>query len=272
MTTKTYHYTYKIVNKVTQEYYIGRRSCNINPSEDLGIKYFSSSSNTQFKNHQKTSPELFEYHIFKIFDNIQDVILSEIILHAIWQVKDDPLAINKANATDTKFDCTGYRFTEQQRKALSASHKGKTLSESHKANIRSTLKGITRKEITRHRISDANKGRSKTAHVQQILKQNSIHLANLRKEGWYKVTRIYDRRLMCVARYQQWLMASEGCYKVTRISDRKEMDLCQFMNWYNASFRIKSDQIMVTRLKDKKLLNLRQYKVWINGQKRKSAT
>lgn len=176
----TYHYTYKIINKTTSEYYIGRRSCNRPPEQDLGVCYFSSSTDKAFINLQKTSPHLFEYQICRVFDNKHDMILSEIILHAIWQVKDDLLSINKANATNSKFDCTGLKWTTEQRLAHSQRHKGKCLSESHKKSIGTTLKGIIRSEGTCSRISQATKGKAKPPHVEQMLRNNSESLAHLR--------------------------------------------------------------------------------------------
>lgn len=265
MTEYIHHYTYKIINKLTGQYYIGRRSCNKSPTEDIGVCYFSSSSNKEFIKLQKTQSHLFEYQILKVFDNKHAMILSEILLHAIWQVKDDPLSINKVNATDSKFDCTGLKWTLAKRLAHSKRHTGKRLSEQHKINIGKSNKGLTREDITCERISRANKGKAKPDHVRQVLRDNNESLTKLRKQGWYKVTRIHDRKLMCVGKYQQWLMGLQGYYSVTRISDRKQMDLCQFMNWYNASLRVKPEQIQVTRVKDKKLMNMRQFKQWINS-------
>ena len=268
MSTYIYHYTYIIRNKITREYYIGRRSCNKLPSEDLGKCYFSSSTNKDWISFQKQYPQLFDYQIYKIFDNLQDMILSEVILHAIWQVKDDPLAINKSNATVDKFDCTGLKWTDEQRKAHSNRHKGKILSDRHKKNISNALTGIRRNATTCKRIQDYHIGRPKSYDIQQMLKQNSYYLAQMRAHGWYKVSRIYDRKVMCVGNYQQWVLSLQGYYRVTRVDTRKEMDLCQFMNWYKASTKVKAHEIMVTRLKDKKLLTLRQFKTWINGMNR----
>lgn len=39
----TYHYTYRITNKIEGMHYYGARSCDCLPKEDIGIKYFSSS-------------------------------------------------------------------------------------------------------------------------------------------------------------------------------------------------------------------------------------
>lgn len=43
---KKYHYVYRITNKVENKHYYGSRSSNVPPIEDIGKKYFSSSSDT----------------------------------------------------------------------------------------------------------------------------------------------------------------------------------------------------------------------------------
>ena len=83
-----YHYTYRIENILTNNYYIGRRSCNRLPSDDIGVVYYSSSYNKPFMIDQRENPQNYKYDILKIFDNIEDMINHEIYLHESLNVKD----------------------------------------------------------------------------------------------------------------------------------------------------------------------------------------
>ena len=49
-----YHYLYRITNLVENKYYYGiRTSRNTLPQDDLGVKYFSSSTDKTFISNQK---------------------------------------------------------------------------------------------------------------------------------------------------------------------------------------------------------------------------
>ena len=56
-----FHYVYRITNVEKNKYYYGSRSSNILPSEDIGIKYFSSSSDKIFVQDQKENPQNYMY-------------------------------------------------------------------------------------------------------------------------------------------------------------------------------------------------------------------
>jgi hypothetical protein len=49
----TNHYVYLIEHIYTGKYYIGSRSTNLAPEDDIGKKYFSSSRDKEFKKDQK---------------------------------------------------------------------------------------------------------------------------------------------------------------------------------------------------------------------------
>jgi len=66
------HYVYKITNHQNGMFYIGMRSCSKLPQDDLGIDYFSSSSNKMFISEQKENPQNFKYDILKTFKNPTD--------------------------------------------------------------------------------------------------------------------------------------------------------------------------------------------------------
>ena len=103
------HYVYLIVNIYSYfpKKYIGSRSTNLEPKEDLGIKYFSSFSEKSFIQEQKDYPERFEYYILGNFGTREEALLLEIKLHALYNVKTNDYYYNKANQTSTGFDTTG---------------------------------------------------------------------------------------------------------------------------------------------------------------------
>ena len=62
-----FHYVYRITNKKENKHYYGVRSSKVEPKLDLGVKYFSSSTDKEFINEQKINNYLFKYKIIKQF-------------------------------------------------------------------------------------------------------------------------------------------------------------------------------------------------------------
>jgi len=99
-----YHYVYRITNIITNMHYYGDRSCNCHPSEDIGIKYYSSFTNRLFKQDQKENPQDYKYKIIKIFETCrEDAKQLEVDLHKKFDVKNHPKFINRANQTSSHF-------------------------------------------------------------------------------------------------------------------------------------------------------------------------
>ena len=67
MKNYNYHYVYRITNTVTGYHYYGSKSCDEQPKENIGIKYFSSSSNKLFIQDQKNNPQDYKYKVVKEF-------------------------------------------------------------------------------------------------------------------------------------------------------------------------------------------------------------
>ena len=102
-----YHYVYRITNIITEMHYYGDRSCNCQPSEDLGVKYFSSFTNKLFKQDQQQNPQDYKYKIIKIFETCrEDAKQLEVDLHKKFDVKNNPKFINRANQTSSGFNVT----------------------------------------------------------------------------------------------------------------------------------------------------------------------
>ena len=112
------YYVYRISHIISQIHYYGNRITKINPHSDLGIKYFSSSSDNNFITEQYEFPINFKYKIIRTFDNIGDSTIFESYLHQLFNVKDHPYFYNKSNAYPLGYAHIG---KDQQRiKALNA--------------------------------------------------------------------------------------------------------------------------------------------------------
>lgn len=136
-----YYYVYRITNKLRNKHYYGYRSSNTTPSLDIGIKYFSSSRDKDFIKDQLQNPQNYKYVIVSVFNNREDAHNLEIKLHARFNVGVNPSFYNKAKATSSKFSITGTVLSEETKKKMSESHKGKIHTQE-----------------TRDKISIANKG------------------------------------------------------------------------------------------------------------------
>jgi hypothetical protein len=103
-----HHYVYHSYEEWGREY-IGIRSCNCLPEED--IKYFGSFKDKTFNPTEKT--------ILFVRETREEVAEIEIILHDFFNVAVNPKFSNQAKQTSTGFDRTGVPRTEAQNKARS---------------------------------------------------------------------------------------------------------------------------------------------------------
>jgi hypothetical protein len=99
-----YHYTYIIINTVNEKYYIGVRSCNIDPILDIDYLGSSKYLNEDIAFYGKNS---FIKDIIKVFDNRQDAMNHEIELHHYFDVENSNLFYNKFNANTLGFTWYG---------------------------------------------------------------------------------------------------------------------------------------------------------------------
>lgn len=106
--TQQYHYVYQITEKSTNKKYIGVRSSKLKPEDDLGIKYFSSSTNKDFIKRQKSNPADFIYEILSTYDDRSLAISEEVKLHEMYNVDVNGDFYNCAKQTSTKFESKGY--------------------------------------------------------------------------------------------------------------------------------------------------------------------
>jgi hypothetical protein len=158
-----YYYVYRISNLVENKHYYGKRSSKIEPKLDLGIKYFSSSTDKEFISSQIANPENYEYTVVAYCDTAKEALDLEIYLHEYYNVGVSPRFYNKAKQTATSFSTDGIHLTEERKKRLSEVNTGKKLSEEVKRKV--GLAGI---------------GRKQTAHCKAVLR--SVHVGSKRSE------------------------------------------------------------------------------------------
>jgi hypothetical protein len=158
-----YYYVYRISNLVENKHYYGKRSSKIEPKLDLGIKYFSSSTDKEFMSSQKVNPENYEYTIIAYCDTAKEALDLEVYLHEYYNVGVNPRFYNKAKQTTTRFSTDGIPLSEERKKYLSEINKGKKLSEE-----------------TRRKVSLAGIGRKQTDHCKTVMR--SVHVGSKRSE------------------------------------------------------------------------------------------
>lgn len=149
------HYVYRITNKVENKHYYGCRTTKLEPKNDLGSKYFSSSKDKDFIKDQKENPDKYKYKVIKIFSTREEALKLEIKLHNKFNVGKNNSFYNKAKQSSTGYDTTGIKryqtdetkmkiskansgrkFSEEGRKNMSEAKAGKKLSEEHKESLR----------------------------------------------------------------------------------------------------------------------------------------
>jgi len=118
------HYVYEITNITNGMAYIGVRSCNCKPEEDIGIKYFSSSTDEAFIQEQKTTDN-FEYKVLQVFRTRKEAADLEIQLHEKYNIAVNKNYYNLCKQANGYPDRTGIPHSDALKKHWSATRKGK---------------------------------------------------------------------------------------------------------------------------------------------------
>jgi hypothetical protein len=153
-----YNYVYRITNKIEQKHYYGSRSSEIEAKLDLGIKYFSSSSDEDFREDQKNHPENYKYKIVRICSTKEKAIALEIKLQEKFNVGINESFYNKAIQTSTGFDRTDINHTLETKLKISESRKGVPLSPETKLKLSEAAKGVPKSPEHRQKLSEAKTG------------------------------------------------------------------------------------------------------------------
>jgi group I intron endonuclease len=121
---RKYNYVYRITNKVEQKHYYGVRGCNVAPKLDLGIKYFSSSHDKEFKDDQKNHPENYKYKIVRICSTRKEADKLEIKLQKKFDVGINDSFYNRSTRTSMGFSTAGTNLSPEHKQKLSEALKG----------------------------------------------------------------------------------------------------------------------------------------------------
>ena len=98
------YYVYRITNIICNKHYYGVRK-SINPNDDLGIIYFSSSSDIDFIKDQKLNPSHYKYKVILSGLDKNKAYKLEYKLHNKFEVGINQSFYNKAKATSSAFNC-----------------------------------------------------------------------------------------------------------------------------------------------------------------------
>lgn len=168
-----YHYVYRITNKVLNKHYYGKRGSTIKPELDIGIVYFSSSSDKVFMKDQKENPQNYKYKVVSVHSSSYQALLKEVRLHYKFDVGVNKNFYNKAKQSTAGADRTG----------ISPANKGKPRSDEVKKKVSEANKGRTKSPETITKLKKALSGRKFTEeHKQKIGEAN-------RKREWKDSTR-----------------------------------------------------------------------------------
>lgn len=107
MISNKYHYTYCVTEVSTGRMYIGVRSSKVQPSEDIGVKYFTSSFDKEFRQAFKETPENFICEILGVYAHRRQAVRHEIQLHNVCAVNTNQAFINRVKQTSEGYDSTG---------------------------------------------------------------------------------------------------------------------------------------------------------------------
>jgi len=171
MNSKKFHYVYRITNTKINKHYYGTRTSKIEPKKDIGIKYFSSTSDKSFRDDQKDNPQNYKYIIVSTFNTREEAIELEIKLHSKFNVGLNESFYNKAKQTSLGFNWNG-PYSLETREKMRQSHLGNTyclgnkLSDVTKAKIKAAqvLADYKPSEEFKEYLRDVNTGKKVYHH------------------------------------------------------------------------------------------------------------
>lgn len=174
--SRIYHYVYIISNVVEQKQYIGCRSSNVPPEDDIGKRYFSSSRDKEFMTDQRENHQNYVYEVVDVFVDRKSAIELEIVLHETYDVGRNPRFYNNAKQTSVGFSNAGrvgYKHTDETKAKIKESQRNRMQSEEVRAKIREKSTGKVHTEETKAKISK-NNGNIKLANIYNHLTKELI--------------------------------------------------------------------------------------------------
>ncbi len=199
-TEQVYHYVYRITNMIENKHYYGKRSSKIEPKLDLGVRYFSSSSDKDFIKDQKANPQNYRYKIIIITCNSTKALSYENRLHIKFNVSTNPFFYNKAIQPSPMFNCEGRKayhllgkpLSLEHRAKLSAAGKGKRKSEDHKKKIGEAQKGKVIPQKVIDNMSGVHNYNHKIANIYEY-STNKLLAENVVIREWCKLNLEYNQ-------------------------------------------------------------------------------
>lgn len=101
-----YHYTYRITNTTDKKHYYGVRTSKINPYDDLGTVYLSSSKILKEK-FENMNIKHFKFKVLKCFNNRKLALEHEMKLHYMFNVSKNLNFYNLAKQNYSNYDISG---------------------------------------------------------------------------------------------------------------------------------------------------------------------
>ena len=171
--------------------YIGSRGCKCLPEEDF--KYYGSFRDKNFNPTQKI--------ILGVYESRKDAYEAEILLHEFYDVARNPHFANRCKQTSTKFSMSGVKLSEETKRKMGASRKGRKHSKITKQKMKNSAIGKKLKEETKNKIKNSKLGKKTKPHTQEsIEKMRLSKLGRKRTEEEKKKikegckNKIYDER------------------------------------------------------------------------------
>ena len=171
-----YHYVYRITNIIENKHYYGSRSSKDIPIDDIGVKYFSSSTDSKFIQDQINNPDNYRYKVVFIFDNRLDAVLYESKLHYKFDVGNNPSFYNKIIQTQIAVDFTGWHHSEESKRKIGIASKKRGISDKAKDNLKWHRENRVRTQEERDKMSNAKLGNNNTSGKRSI--ETKIKMSN----------------------------------------------------------------------------------------------
>lgn len=211
---QVYHYVYIITNTVLNKYYIGSRTSKVLPDKDLGVLYFSSSTDSSFIEDQRTNYHNYRYKVIATLASREAANKLESKLHYIHDVKNNKQFYNRANAAGHFYDW----WSEEAKANHSERMKGeknpmfnKKFSEEHKRKLALSRTGKPRPEKFKTKLSKlmagVNNPNSKKANIYDYVTNELVASAVCIKD-WCKNTKYTPSGLHKTARADRSLSSS----------------------------------------------------------------
>lgn len=166
-----FHYVYRITNKTNGRHYIGSRSSKIVPSQDLGVKYYSSSKYLK-SDIDSLGTNCFRYKVIRQFETRELAYRFEEKIQRKVGIPVNPQFYNKSIQT-RKFSWTGCQHTVETREKMSRQRRGRA------SPLRGIKKTLTDEERKKY-ISKSFSGRKHTAESKEKMSRSQKDLSSKR--------------------------------------------------------------------------------------------